>query len=114
MPEGLRKYMEVELFLEFSFQLGRASRSAWHVVGFTGEGFQYMQHKKALYFDGHDCPDVVDYRQNCCSCHYDTYSLQTKLFQLLGKVHGPGYQALIMVDHSPKACSLSMLDFNTY
>ena len=23
-----------------------------------------MQHKKALYYDGHDRPDVVDYRQN--------------------------------------------------
>jgi hypothetical protein len=28
------------------------------------EGFRYMQHKKALYYDGHDCLDVVDYQQN--------------------------------------------------
>ena len=28
------------------------------------EGFRYMEHKKGLYYDGHDWPDVLDYRQN--------------------------------------------------
>jgi len=28
------------------------------------EGFQYISHKKGLYFDGHDHPDVLAYRQN--------------------------------------------------
>lgn len=28
------------------------------------EGFQYMEHKKALYYDGHEWLDVVDYQQN--------------------------------------------------
>ena len=23
------------------------------------EGFKYTLHKKAIYYDGHDCPDVV-------------------------------------------------------
>ncbi|CAK5284579.1 unnamed protein product, partial [Mycena citricolor] len=27
------------------------------------EGFKYTNHKKGLYFDGHDRPDVVEYRQ---------------------------------------------------
>ena len=28
------------------------------------EGFWYISHKKGLYYDGHDRPDVVSYRQN--------------------------------------------------
>ena len=28
------------------------------------EGFTFTSHKKGLYFDGHDHPDVVEYRQN--------------------------------------------------
>ena len=28
------------------------------------EGFKYTTHKKGLYFDGHDWPDVVEYQQN--------------------------------------------------
>ena len=28
------------------------------------EGFQFISHKKGLYFDGHDRPDVLAYQQN--------------------------------------------------
>ena len=28
------------------------------------EGFQYISYKKGLYFDGHDCPDVIQYHQD--------------------------------------------------
>ena len=27
------------------------------------EGFQYTKHQKALYYDGHEWPDVVEYQQ---------------------------------------------------
>ncbi|KAJ6483914.1 hypothetical protein C8R45DRAFT_829902 [Mycena sanguinolenta] len=47
MPRGLKKYMEAELLPRFQLK-----------------GFQYIGHKKDVYFDGHDRPDVVAYRQN--------------------------------------------------
>jgi hypothetical protein len=28
------------------------------------EGFEYSEHRKALFYDGHECSDVVDYWQN--------------------------------------------------
>jgi hypothetical protein len=64
MPKGLKKYMEVELFPRIHLKVG------WGVSLSTAhrwlhlEGFRYTSHKKGLYFDGHDRPDVVAYRQN--------------------------------------------------
>ncbi|KIJ46075.1 hypothetical protein M422DRAFT_250504 [Sphaerobolus stellatus SS14] len=42
-----------------------ASQCAAESQGFAAEweGFKYTAHKKALYYDGHECPDVTLYRQ---------------------------------------------------
>jgi len=56
--------MEVELFPRIQLSVGRGILISTACRWLHCEGFQYMQHKKALYFDGHDRPDVVDYRQN--------------------------------------------------
>ncbi|KAF8810713.1 hypothetical protein BYT27DRAFT_7209170 [Phlegmacium glaucopus] len=64
MPEGLKKYLEVELFPRIQMKaangisLRTARRWLYH------EGFRYTEHKKSLYYDGHDRPDVLAYRQN--------------------------------------------------
>ena len=64
MPKGLKKYMEIELFPRIHLKVG------WGILLSTAhhwlhlKGFCYMSHKKGLYFDGHDHPDVVAYRQN--------------------------------------------------
>ena len=61
MPRGLKQYMEVELFPRIHLKVGKGisiSTARWWL---HREGFQYMEHKKALYFDGHDHPDVVNY-----------------------------------------------------
>ncbi|KAJ7321244.1 hypothetical protein DFH08DRAFT_970114 [Mycena albidolilacea] len=64
MPAGLKKYMEVELFPRISFKVGRgvSLRTARRLL--QREGFLYTEHKKGLYYDGHERPDVVDDRQN--------------------------------------------------
>ena len=64
MPKGLKKYMEIELFPRIHLKVG------WGILLSTAhhwlhlKGFCYMSHKKGLYFDGHNHPDVVAYRQN--------------------------------------------------
>ena len=64
MPDGLKKYMEVELFPQIQLSVGRGISISTARCWLHRKGFQYMQHKKALYFAGHNRPDVVDYRQN--------------------------------------------------
>ena len=36
--------------------------TAWHWM--HKEGFQYISYAKGLYYDGHDCSNVVEYRQS--------------------------------------------------
>ncbi|KAJ7817465.1 hypothetical protein B0H14DRAFT_2374042 [Mycena olivaceomarginata] len=64
MPRGLKKYMEVELFLGFSLKLEKGISLTTARCWLLKEGFKYISHKKAPYFDSHDCPDVVEYRQH--------------------------------------------------
>jgi hypothetical protein len=63
MPRGLKQYMEVELFPRIHLKVGKGISISTARRWLHREGFQYMEHKKALYFDGHDRPDVVSYRQ---------------------------------------------------
>lgn len=64
MPTGLKKYLELELFpcihMKVSCGISLSTARCW----LHAEGFHYISHKKGLYFDGHDRPDVVDYHQN--------------------------------------------------
>jgi hypothetical protein len=61
MPRGLKRYMEVELFPRIQPKVGKGISISTARRWLHREGFRYMEHKKALYFDGHDRPDVVDY-----------------------------------------------------
>ena len=59
MPHGLKGYMELELFPHIYMKVGkRISISTAH-QWLQAEGFKYTLHKKAIYYDGHDCEDVV-------------------------------------------------------
>ena len=64
MPRGLRKYLEVDLFprIQLKARKGISICTACHWL--HREGFKYMEHKKSLYYDGHDQPDVITYHQN--------------------------------------------------
>jgi hypothetical protein len=64
MPAGLKKYMDVELFPRLHLKAGRGISLATAKRWLHREGFRYTEHKKSLYYDGHDRPDVLEYRQN--------------------------------------------------
>ena len=63
IPRGLKKYMELELFprIQLKVTKGISIRTARRWL--HREGFRYTEHKKSLYYDGHERPDVVLYRQ---------------------------------------------------
>ncbi|KAJ7692283.1 hypothetical protein B0H17DRAFT_851995, partial [Mycena rosella] len=63
MPKGLKKYMDLELFPRLHLKPGRGISLPTAIRWLHRESFRYTEHKKALYYDGHDRPDVVDYRQ---------------------------------------------------
>jgi hypothetical protein len=54
MPQGLRKYMEIDLFLCIWLKVkkGISLSTAHHWL--WSEGFGYIGYKKGLYLNGHD------------------------------------------------------------
>ena len=63
MPRGLKRYMELELFPRIHLKVGKGVSLEMAHQFLRKEGFQFMEHKKGLYYDGHERPDVVDYRR---------------------------------------------------
>ena len=63
IPKGLKQYLELKLFPRIHMKVvrGISLRTAWRWL--HREGFRFTEHQKALYFDGHERPDVVEYRQ---------------------------------------------------
>jgi hypothetical protein len=64
MPRGLKKYMEVELFPRIHLKVGKGISLRTARRWLHREGFRYIEHKKLLYYNGHERPDVVQYRQD--------------------------------------------------
>jgi hypothetical protein len=64
MPNGLRKYLQLELFPRTGLKVGRTISLPTARRWLHRYGWKYMQHKKALFYDGHERHDVVDNRQN--------------------------------------------------
>lgn len=64
MPKGLKKYLELELFPRIHMKVAHGVSLSTARCWMCSEGFRYISHKKGLYFDGHDRPDVIEYRQN--------------------------------------------------
>ena len=64
MPQGLKQYMELELFPRIHVKVGHGVSLNTARRWLRCEGFRYISHKKGLYFDGHDRPDVVSYHQD--------------------------------------------------
>ena len=61
---GLKKYMDLKLLLHIHMKVGQGISLSTARHWLYLEGFQYTTHKKGLYFDGHDQPDVIEYHQN--------------------------------------------------
>jgi len=64
MPRGLKQYMEYELFPRIQLKVSRGISLSTARRWMCQERFRYILHKKGLYFDGHDRPDVVAYHQD--------------------------------------------------
>ena len=61
-PRGVKQYMDLELFPRIQYRGVRKGISLETACRFMHKhGFRYTEHKKALYYDGHERPDVVDY-----------------------------------------------------
>lgn len=63
IPKGLKKYMDLELFPWIHYKVGKGISLSTARRMLHREGFFYTEHKKSLYYDGHERPDVVKYRQ---------------------------------------------------
>jgi hypothetical protein len=69
------------------------------------KGFQYMQHKKAIYYDRHDWPDVVKYRQEVflpAMAKYWERLVEYKMGEVHIKIKKPlpvGMHKLVLVAH---------------
>ena len=64
IPRGLKRYLELELFPRVHMKATRGISTRTAQRWLHREGFRFTEHRKALYFDGHERPDVVEYRQN--------------------------------------------------
>ncbi len=60
MPEGLKKYVELELFPRIHIKAKKGVSLKTATCFLRREGFTYTEHKKGLYYDGHERPDVIE------------------------------------------------------
>jgi hypothetical protein len=105
MPLGLKKYMELELFPRIHMKVGKGISISTARRWLQREGFKYMQHKKAIYYDSHDRPDVVKYRQEVflpamanhreCLVEYKMGEPQVEIEKPLP----PGVRKLVLIAH---------------
>jgi hypothetical protein len=65
MPSGLKKYLDQELLPCIHYKVDKGISVKQCQKWLARQGFKYTEHKKSLYFDGHERPDVVDDRQQC-------------------------------------------------
>ncbi|KAI6146346.1 hypothetical protein BKA82DRAFT_13154 [Pisolithus tinctorius] len=123
MPQGLKKYMELELFPCIQLKPSKGISVATACCFLKCKGFQFQKYKKSLYYDGAGCglhqsgvicltvgwlqeaSQTLEYGKN-----YDGFwtgelflkqiLLQEKIIPAFERAHGLGYQMLLMVDNS--------------
>jgi hypothetical protein len=105
MPAGLKKYLEVKLFLHIHLKVGSGICLSTARRWLHREGFRYMKYSKGLYYDGHDQPDVLDY----CQKHFLPAMQQYRLWMVeykIGEVETelikqlqPGERRIVLVAH---------------
>ena len=60
MPQGLKKYMEIELFPRVQYcKVGKGMTLETAHQFLHKEGFRFTEHKKVLDYDGHEWPNVA-------------------------------------------------------
>lgn len=111
MPQGLKKYMELELFPRIHMKVGKGIWLSTAHQWLQYEGFKYTAHKKVIYYDGHDLPDVVKYRQEeflpAMAEHWKRM-VEYKMGEpneLLEKILPLGVRKLILVAYDESTCT---------
>src|SRR6202040_3054250 len=105
MPAGLKKYLEVELFPHIHLKVGKGICLSTARRWLHREGFRYMKYSKGLYYDGHNRPDVLDYRQKHFLPAMQQYRLQMVEYKIgeveteLIKQLQPGERRIVLVAH---------------
>ena len=105
MPASLKKYLEVELFPRVQMKVGKGISVRTARRWLHKEGFRYTAHKKALYYDGHEREDVIEYRQNVFLPKMKEYTSRLVKY-VVGDVKkevemqlAPGERKLVLVAH---------------
>jgi hypothetical protein len=106
MPRGLKKYLELELFPRIGYKVRRGISLATARRWLHEQGFEYMEVKKGLFYDGHERPDVVAYRQNVFIPAFDRlrpllveYDVKNLDVQVVKPPPPPGEFQLILAPH---------------
>jgi hypothetical protein len=105
MPAGLKKYLELELFSHIQMKVSKGISLQTTHCWLNNEGFIYTAHIKGLYFDGHECEDVIEYHQNVSLPLMREYSKCLVFFEV-GNVEEeskldlpPGVSKLVLLAH---------------
>ncbi|KIJ52514.1 hypothetical protein M422DRAFT_156637 [Sphaerobolus stellatus SS14] len=105
MPNGLKKYLKLELLPQIQMKVSKGISLRTACCWLHKEGFKYTAHKKALYFDGHEREDVIAYRQNVFIPRLKELQLQLVKY-VVGEVDKhvekppvPGKLPLVLVAH---------------
>jgi hypothetical protein len=117
MLRGLKKYLEVELFLRIGYKVSQGISLATAQCWFHKQGFEYMEVKKGLFYDGQEHPDVVTYHQNVfiptfdrlrpLLVEYNVDNLQNQVVKLLPP---PGEFQLILTPHDEMTAQANNAD----
>jgi len=105
MPRAMKRHLELELFPRICMKVGKGISVSTARRWMFRHGFHYMQYKKALYFDGHERPDVVHYRQNIFLPAMEKYRLRLVEYEIgevskeVSKPFLPGVRKLVLCAH---------------
>ena len=105
MPHAMKRHLELELFSCIHMKVGKGILVSTARRWMFRHGFHYMQYKKALYFDGHEHPDIVHYCQKVflpamekyrhCLVEYEV----GKVSEVVLKPLPPGIRKLVLCAH---------------
>ena len=111
MPRGLKKYLELELFPRIHMKVGKGISLSTARRWLQREGFKFTLHKQAIYYDGHDRPDVVKDRQERflpVMAEYKQRLVEYKMDDLTEEISKPlaaGVRKLVLLAHHKSTCT---------
>jgi len=110
IPQGLKKYLELELFPRIHMKVGKGVSLSTACRWLQREGFKFTLHKKAIYYNGHDRPDVVKDRQERflpAMAEYKQRLVEYEMKDLTKEIPKPlpaGVRKLVLLAHDESTC----------